>query len=593
MKSNFQVLNGIPASAGIAIGKAVLLERRKIDKFPRIRIPERLVEEEIERFNAAVEASYNQVEKAKQKLEEQDVIKEHSFILETHLMMLKDPAFTNRVKYLIRKRLINAEWALKIALMEIEESFDGLGDEYIKSRAADTTFVGDRILRNLTGKEIGHFHIPENSIIIAHDLSPADTAMLNKKRVLGFATDIGGLTSHTAIIARSLEIPAVVGLETVSLSISPGALLILDGITGTVIVNPSESQVEDYRHRAESYITYELKIKERACEPAVTLDGYHVSVEGNLEFKEEVHSVLEHGAEGIGLYRTEFIYLNRDDIPTEDDHFEAYKTVVEAVTPYNTIIRTLDLGGDKFYSVIGNLQKEMNPAMGLRAIRFCLKEVNIFKTQLRGILKASNYGKVSIMFPMISGFEELSRAKDILEEVKEELRQQDIAFDEQIKVGIMIEIPSAAIISDILAKEVDFFSIGTNDLIQYAIAIDRRNEYVDYLYEPLHPAVLRLIKYTIDAAHKEGITVGMCGEMAGRSIYTPILLGLGIDSLSTNALAIPHVKDIARRINLKRCMEITSHILDMRTANDVREFMNNEVKNSPELSDIVETDRDV
>jgi len=253
----------------------------------------------------------------------------------------------------------------------------------------------------------------------------------------------------------------------------------------------------------------------------------------------------------------------------------------------------LDLGGDKFYSVMGNLQKEMNPAMGLRAIRFCLKEVNIFKTQLRGILKASNYGKASIMFPMISGFEELSRAKDILEEVKEELRQQDIAFDEQIKVGIMIEIPSAAIISDILAKEVDFFSIGTNDLIQYAIAIDRRNEYVDYLYEPLHPAVLRLIKYTIDAGHKEGITVGMCGEMAGRSIYTPILLGLGIDSLSTNALAIPHIKDIARRINLKRCMEITSHILDMRTANDVREFMNNEVKNSPELCDIVETDRDV
>lgn len=593
MKSNFQVLNGIPASAGIAIGKAVLLERRKIDKFPRIRIPERLVEEEIKRFDAAVEASYNQIEKAKQKLEDQDVIKEHSFILETHLMMLKDPAFTNRVKYLIRKQLINAEWALKIALVEIEESFDRIGDEYIKSRAADTTFVGDRILRNLTGKEIGHFHIPENSIIVAHDLSPADTAMLNKERVLGFATDIGGLTSHTAIIARSLEIPAVVGLETVSLSISPGALLILDGITGTVIVNPSESQVEDYRHRAESYITYELKIKERANEPAVTLDGYHVSVEGNLEFKEEVHSVLEHGAEGIGLYRTEFIYLNRDDIPTEDDHFEAYKTVVEAVTPYNTIIRTLDLGGDKFYSVMGNLQKEMNPAMGLRAIRFCLKEVNIFKTQLRGILKASNYGKASIMFPMISGFEELSRAKDILEEVKEELRQQDIAFDEQIKVGIMIEIPSAAIISDILAKEVDFFSIGTNDLIQYAIAIDRRNEYVDYLYEPLHPAVLRLIKYTIDAGHKEGITVGMCGEMAGRSIYTPILLGLGIDSLSTNALAIPHIKDIARRINLKRCMEITSHILDMRTANDVREFMNNEVKNSPELCDIVETDRDV
>jgi phosphotransferase system enzyme I (PtsI) len=577
------ILHGVAASAGIAIGHAVIIDRRKIERYPKIRITVGLVEDEFKRFDAAIDASYRQIDEAKKKLESHNVIKEHALILETHLMMLKDPSFLGRVKKLIRRDHINAEWALKIALQEIEDSFAAIGDEYIKGRVADTSFVGERVLMNLIGKEIKGFHLMEKSIIVAHDLSPADTAMLNKEKVLGFATDVGGQTSHTAIIAHSLEIPAVVGLEKASTIINPGDNLVLDGISGVVIVNPSESQIADYEQRARSHINLELKLQEKAMDPAVTQDGHPVPVMGNLEFKEEVKTVLEHGAEGIGLYRTEFLYLNRDDIPSEEDHFEAYKTVVEAVSPYITVIRTLDLGGDKLYAHLGELKKETNPAMGLRAIRFCLKEVEIFKTQLRGILRASFYGKTSIMFPMISGIEELLRAKEILDKTKQDLRKKGMPFDEDIKVGIMVEVPSAAIIADLLAKETDFFSIGTNDLIQYAIGIDRGNEYVNYLYAPLHPAVLRLIQYTIDAAHATGIQVSMCGEMAGRTIYTPILLGMGIDQLSANAFAIPHIKEMARKIDLNHCRKIVKQLLAMKTTDEIQGYMFDEFKRHAEF----------
>jgi len=581
------ILHGVPASAGIAIGYAVLLDTKKIERYPKIRITDALVEDEIDRFDDAVELSKQQISEAQKQLEAQHVTKEHIFILETHHLMLTDPSLISRVKQLITEDYINAEWALKIALQEIEKDFDPIGDEYIKSRVADTTFVGERLLRNLIGKKTSGFHLLENSIIVAHDLSPADTAMLNKEKVLGFATDVGGLTSHTSIIAHSLEIPAVVGLENASATINPGDKLIVDGISGVVIVNPSDSQISDYEHRARSYVSFELKLKEKSKLPAITKDGKFVKVEGNLEFREEVKTVLDHGAEGIGLYRTEFLYLNRNDIPLEEDHFEAYKAVVESVSPFNTVIRTLDLGGDKFYSSLGELKNEMNPVMGLRAIRLCLKEVPIFKTQLRGILRASHYGNTSIMFPMISGMEELRRAKDILEETKEDLRKEDVPFDENISVGIMVEVPSAATIADILASEVDFFSIGTNDLIQYALAIDRGNEYVNYLYEPMHPAVLRLIKFTIDAAHNVGIPVSMCGEMAGREIYTPILLGMGIDILSTNAFAISHVKEMVRKINLEKCTAIAEHIFSIKTAQEIYEFMNNEImENAPDLFEL-------
>lgn len=584
MQRQVHILHGVPASAGIAIGYAVILDTKKIERYPKIRITTSLVEDEIRRFHDAVSASNKQITEAIRELENHNVVKEHSFILETHLMMLSDPALTGRVEQLISQENINAEWALKIALTEIEKDFESIGDEYIKSRVDDTTFVGERLLRNLIGKKMSSFHLLENSVIIAHDLSPADTAMMNKEKVLGFATDVGGVTSHTSIIAHSLEMPAVVGLENASSTVSPGDKVIVDGISGLVIVNPSESQVSEYEQRARSYLSLELKLKEKAKSPAITKDGKYVKIKGNLEFKEEVKTVLDHGAEGIGLYRTEFLYLNRNRIPSEEDHFDAYKAVVEAVSPYNTVIRTLDLGGDKFYSSLGELKNEMNPVMGLRAIRLCLREVEIFKVQLRGILRASHYGNVSIMFPMISGMEELMRAKEVLEETKEDLRKQSIPFDENIPVGIMVEVPSAATIADILATEVDFFSIGTNDLIQYALAIDRKNEYVNYLYEPLHPAVLRLIKFTIDAAHNSGIPVSMCGEMAGRVIYTPILLGMGIDTLSTNAFSISHVKEMARKLSLEKCRQLVENIYQIKTAQEIYDFINREiVDKSPDI----------
>jgi len=571
------ILHGVPASAGIAIGQAVVIDTKKIERYPKLRVSEDRVEDELGRFEHAVQLSQKQITEAIHTLEAHQVIREHILILETHLLMLKDPALVDRVKQLITEDYINAEWALKIALREIEEAIEAIDDEYIRSRVTDTSFVGERLLRNLVGKTTSGFHLAENSIVVAHDLSPADTAMLNKGMVLGFATDVGGITSHTAIIAHSLEIPAVVGLENASSLVNPGDNLILDGISGVVIVNPSESQVLEYQTRARSYLSLELKLKEKAKEPAITKDGKYIKVKGNLEFKEEVRTVLDHGAEGVGLYRTEFLYLVRKEIPSEQDHFEAYKSVVETVSPFNTVIRTLDLGGDKFYSALSRTINERNPVMGLRAIRLCLKETDIFRTQLRGILRASHYGNTSIMFPMISGIEELERAKEILEETKKSLSIEGIPFDENIRVGIMVEVPSAAVIADLLAKEVDFFSLGTNDLIQYSLAIDRGNEYVNYLYEPLHPAVLRLIQFTVDAAHNAGIPVSMCGEMAGREIYTPILLGMGIDSLSANAFAISHVKEMARKISIDNCKSIVSHVFEMKTASEIYEFMSREI----------------
>jgi phosphotransferase system enzyme I (PtsI) len=414
--------------------------------------------------------------------------------------------------------------------------------------------------------------IKEEVIIVAHDLSPADTAQMSKDKVTAFVTDMGGRTSHTAIMARSLEIPAVVGSETATHSVNTGDTLIVDGTTGVVVVNPSLEIMQEYQERQRVRQKMERELFQYRDLPAETLDGYRVKVLANIELVDEIPSVLQHGAEGIGLYRTEYLYLNRKDLPSEEDHFNAYKKVVEGIYPHEAIIRTLDIGGDKFLSHL-DLAAEMNPAMGLRAIRFSLKEVDIFKVQLRAILRASAYGKVKILFPMISGATEIREVKKILNEVRLNLSAEGIPFDPKMEIGIMIEVPSAVTIADILAKEVDYFSIGTNDLIQYSLAIDRVNESVTHLYEPLHPAILRLVKTVVKAAHQAGIRVAMCGEMAGEPLYVPILVGLELDDLSMNVLSIFRVKKILRAYTFRDCKDLVEKSLHLSTPEEIEELV--------------------
>jgi phosphotransferase system enzyme I (PtsI) len=436
-------------------------------------------------------------------------------------------------------------------------------------------YVGQRILRNLTGEKRETItNIGEGVIIIASDLSPADTAQMKIERVQGFATDIGGKTSHTAIVARSIEIPAIVGLENITRLVRTDDDIIIDGTAGLVIVNPDPEMRRRYEVKERDYLdAKEISLKYAGL-PAVTKDQYKVEIGGNIEFVEEIPSAIAHGAEGIGLYRTEFIYINRERLPTEDDHFANYRSVVGVSGLAWSTIRTFDLGGDKFFND-PKLAQEMNPQMGLRAIRFCLKELDIFKIQLRAIARASAFGKTKILFPMISGIEEIREAKRIFGEVRSDLIREGVAVGGEIEIGVMVEVPSAVIMADALAREVDFFSIGTNDLIQYALAIDRVNDRVTYLYEPLHPAVLRLIKRVVDIGHKAGIPVAMCGEMAGEAAYTLILVGLELDELSMNPLAIPRVKKIIRGSTLKESKALLKRVLKFSSAIEIRDYVEN------------------
>lgn len=566
------LLKGIGASPGIAIGKVFLVDRDHLELSHYNIATNEEIEKEIERFKGSIAASRAQLLKAKKDINKKK-FKEAQYIIDTHILLLQDKFLMENTIKAIKHEKIDAALALKKTIDGLRKHLANINDEYMQERTSDIDYIEQRILRNLAGIKSDIITASkEKIIIVANDLSPADTVNLNVNEVLGFTLDCGGRTSHTAIIARALKIPAVVGLKDITSRVKTGDTMIIDGIHGVVIINPTPDKFLQYSQQKSQYDEFEMGLLKYRDLPAETCDGFRIKLLANIEIMEELPSVIDYGAEGIGLYRTEFLFLNRKDLPSEKEQFEIYKKVTETISPNPVTIRTLDIGGDKFMSQI-DFAEEINPVMGLRAIRFCLKEIAIFKTQLRAILRASAYGKVRILFPMISGIEEVWQTKKILDEVKKELQAEMKTFDPDIEIGIMVEVPSAGTIADLLAKEVNFFSIGTNDLIQYTLAIDRVNEQVSYLYEPLHPAVLRLIRNIINAAHSNGLTVAMCGEMAGEPFYIPILLGLGIDELSMNVMALPRVKRILRSLHYKESKSITDDVFKLSTAQEIEKLL--------------------
>ncbi len=566
-------IQGIGASQGIVIGKAYLVERSKV-RLPQKRIRPEQVEEEVKRFLKAIQDSRDQLTEIKEKILDPEV-RRHSFILDVHLMILDDQMLLQDTLDKIREKKVNAEWALDITLEKLDTAFKAIEDEYLRERRSDLHYVSERIFRNLLGKKHDDItKIKGKVIVVAHDLSPADTLQMNLKHVAGFITDIGGKVSHTAILSRSLGIPAVLGLEFATSLINGGDFLIIDGESGEVVINPTEEVSQSFFERKRRIKSMEREVLKYASLSAETRDGVRIRLQANIGMVEEISSAKAHGAEGIGLYRTEILYLNRKDLPTEEEHFQTYRRLAESISPASATIRTLDIGGDKFLSDYSK-NNEMNPAMGLRAIRFSLKETGIFKVQLRGILRASVHGKLRILFPMISGIEEIRQAKAILEEVKRGLVKERVPFDRGIQIGAMIEIPSASDIADILAKEVDFFSIGTNDLIQYALAVDRINEHVSYLYEPFHPAVLRIIRWVVQSGHQARIPVAICGEMAAEPVYAVVLLGLGLDEFSMNPASIPKVKKMLRMSRFEETRSLVEELFQFSTASEIEDHVRN------------------
>jgi len=570
------VIKGIGVSPGIVRGKAYVLDYMDV-QIPYVNLKSAVeIDEEVKRFRTALRLSKSQLLEIRKRISEGKVL-EPLFIIDVHILMLKDNMLIHNTIDNIRHKKINAEWALMMTIDKYRKAFNKIEDIYLKQRISDVEYVGQRILRSLAGKKREPVsELKENVIIISRDLSPADTVQMKMEKILGFATDIGGKTSHTAIVARSIGIPAVVGLERITHDIRNEDEIIVDGVDGFVLINPDPEIVKRYEDKSRHFREFEEGLLKQAGLPAVTKDLRRLEIGANIEFVEEVPSALMHGADGVGLYRTEFLFINKERLPTEREHFADYKRLLEGKNLTWSTIRTFDLGGDKFMSdpkLAKDLPKETNPAMGLRAIRFCLQEVGLFKIQLRSILRASVYGKTRILFPMISRLEEIREAKRIYEEVKKELKAEKIPIGKDIEIGIMIEVPSAVMIADLLAKEVDYFSIGTNDLIQYALAIDRVNERVTYLYEPLHPAVLKLIKMIVAAGHKAGIRVSMCGEMAGEPAYTLILIGLELDELSMNPLAIPRVKKIIRNSTYSESKSLLKKVMAMSSAIEIENYI--------------------
>ena len=567
---------GIAVSPGIVIGKARLVDRSRVRILYQYLISEQQVRKEVERIKEAIESAKQQINDIKNKMPEQ--LKRHAFILDTHLMIMEDSMFSTATINAILQEKINAEWALKKSVQNIEKLFTQIEDPYIKERIVDVQYVAERVLRNLGGQEQESLsEINERVIIVAHELSPGDTSSINIGKVMGFITDVGGRTSHAAIMAQSLKIPAIVGLETVTQHVQDGSLLIVDGGTGEVMIDPDDDLIIQYQEKQLRQERLDSSMLRMGYLPAITTDGHRITVRANIEFLEEVAAARDHGAEGIGLYRTEFLYLKGPGVPSEEELFEDYKQVAEIIAPNPVTIRTLDMGGDRFSSDL-SLEKQTNPALGLRAIRFCLREPKIFKTQLRAILRASAFGNVQIMFPMISGLQEVLDTRRILQEVMDELDRDRLRFDRSIKAGIMIEVPSAVAVADILARHTDFFSIGTNDLIQYALAIDRVNEHVAFMYQPFHPAILRMIRQVVEVAKAAGIKVALCGEMAGDPLCTFILLALGIDELSLNSGGIPMIKKVIRAISMEKAKGDLEEIFRKQTASEVLQLVKQKVE---------------
>jgi phosphotransferase system enzyme I (PtsI) len=559
---------GAGVSPGMACGK-IHVVRDDLDDVPRYRIAPSQVPDEIGRFETALIQTRMQILEMQQRIAESIGAKDAA-IFDAHLLVVEDRTLIDEVLRKLETDLCNVEWVFQEVATRYAETLNKIDDPYLRERALDIQDVTKRVIRNLQGKAPKTFlALSESHILVAHNLTPSDTASMNRANVLGIATDLGSRTSHAAILARSLNIPAVVGLHDITAKLETGQRVLVDGSDGLLIVNPTRETIAHYAELESRRARVVAQLKELRTTRSTTRDGHHIVLSANIELPEDVEAVTANGAEGIGLYRTEFLYLNRTTLPTEDEQFETYRKVAERVRPDPLIIRTFDLGGDKLAPGTVDITDELNPFLGWRAIRLCLENIDIFKTQLRAILRASAVGNIKIMFPMISGLEELRGAKAVLAECHEELRQSGIPLGEEIEVGAMIEIPSAAICADVLAAEVDFFSIGTNDLIQYSLAVDRVNEKIAHLYEPTHPAILRLLRMIAEAAHAHHIWVGVCGEMAGDVALLPLLLGLGMDELSAGATLVPRVKRAVQSLAIPECRELVEETLKLNTSSEI------------------------
>ncbi|HDB8424248.1 TPA: phosphoenolpyruvate--protein phosphotransferase [Staphylococcus aureus] len=570
-----KLIKGIAASDGVAIAKAYLLVEPDLTFDKNEKVTD--VEGEVAKFNSAIEASKVELTKIRNNAEVQ-LGADKAAIFDAHLLVLDDPELIQPIQDKIKNENANAATALTDVTTQFVTIFESMDNEYMKERAADIRDVSKRVLSHILGVELPNpSMIDESVVIVGNDLTPSDTAQLNKEFVQGFATNIGGRTSHSAIMSRSLEIPAIVGTKSITQEVKQGDMIIVDGLNGDVIVNPTEDELIAYQDKRERYFADKKELQKLRDADTVTVDGVHAELAANIGTPNDLPGVIENGAQGIGLYRTEFLYMGRDQMPTEEEQFEAYKEVLEAMGGKRVVVRTLDIGGDKKLSYL-NLPEEINPFLGYRAIRLCLAQQDIFRPQLRALLRASVYGKLNIMFPMVATINEFREAKAILLEEKENLKNEGHDISDDIELGIMVEIPATAALADVFAKEVDFFSIGTNDLIQYTLAADRMSERVSYLYQPYNPSILRLVKQVIEASHKEGKWTGMCGEMAGDETAIPLLLGLGLDEFSMSATSILKARRQINGLSKNEMTELANRAVDCATQEEVIELVNNYVK---------------